>query len=289
MLERMSSEAPERPVPLLTRAPAFLEGWAQLFDPAHLPVLGRTAFEVEDWRLNEDQADAHLLSEFVSRDPLMTLKLFDHLARMRPGREDSIPETVTGCLLMLGIPPFFAQFTQLVTVEEHLEAQPSALQGLMAVLERSRRAADFALGFAVHRMDHDAQLIYSATLLHDVAEMLLWLKAPSLAAEIARRQALDPQLRSVDAQRLVLHVSLPQLQKDLLARWHLPAALTALMDSSAAGASAQARNVELATRLARHTQISWDNPAIPDDLHDIADFLQIGLEPARHLVTEIDS
>lgn len=289
MLERMSSEAPERPLPLLTRAPASLEGWAQLFDPAQLPVLGRTAFEVEDWRLNEDQADAHLLSEFVSRDPLMTLKLFDHLARMRPGREDSIPETVTGCLLMLGIPPFFSQFTQLVTVEEHLEAQPAALQGLMAVLERSRRAADFALGFAVHRMDHDAQLIYSATLLHDVAEMLLWLKAPALAAEIARRQAIDSQLRSVDAQRMVLHVSLPQLQKDLLARWHLPAALTSLMDSSTAGASAQARNVELATRLARHTQISWENAAIPDDIRDIADFLQIALEPARHLVTEIDS
>jgi len=69
----------------------------------------------------------------------------------------------------------------------------------------------------------------------------------------------------------------------------LPAALTALMDSSTAGASAQARNVELATRLARHTQVSWDNPAIPDDIRDIADFLQIGLEPARHLVTEIDS
>ena len=85
-------------------------------------------------------------------------------------------------VLMLGIPPFFFQFTELATVEEHLESHPAALQGLMDVLERSRRAADFALGFAVHRMDHDAQLIYSATLLHDVAEMLLWLKAPALAA-----------------------------------------------------------------------------------------------------------
>ena len=289
MLERMSAEPLERPPQLLITAPATLEGWAQLFDPTQLPVLGRTAFEVEDWRLNEDQADAHLLSEFVSRDPLMTLKLFHHLAKMRPGREDSIPETVTGCLLMLGIPPFFFQFTELASVEEHLEPHPAALQGLMDVLERSRRAADFALGFAVHRMDHDAQLIYSATLLHDVAEMLLWLKAPALAAEIARRQAADPQLRSVDAQRIVLHVSLPQLQKDLMARWHLPAALTALIDSSTAGTSAQARNVELATRLARHTQVNWDNPAIPDDIRDIADFLQIGLEPARHLVTEIDS
>jgi HD-like signal output (HDOD) protein len=273
----------------LTRAPTTLDGWAQVFDPANLPVLARTADEIEDWRANEEQVDAHLLAEFVSRDPLMTLKLFHRLACMRPGREDSIPETVTGCLLMLGIPPFFTQFAGLISVEDCLDAHPEAANGLMAVLERSRRAADFALGFAVHRMDHDAQLIYSATLLHDVLEMLLWLKAPAMAWEIARRQALDPQLRSVDAQRSVIHTSLPQLQKDLLSRWHLPTALTQLMDFSASVGSAQARNVELATRLARHSQVSWDNPAIPDDIRDIADFLQIGLEPARHLVTEIDS
>lgn len=285
----MLSDSPESTAGLVSSAPNSLEGWAQLFEPSRLPVLSRTSFEVEEWRANEDQVDAHLLSEFVSRDPLMSLKLFDLLARMRAGREDSVPETVTGCLLMLGIPPFFAQFQDLVAIDDHLASHPQALQGFLNVLERSQRGADFALGFAVHRMDHDAQLIYSATLLHDVAEMLLWLRAPNLAAEIVRRQALDAQLRSVDAQRAVLHVSLSQLQKDLMTRWHLPTALTALLDPGVAGSSAQARNVELATRLARHSQLGWDNAAIPDDLHDIGEFLQIGIEPARHLVMEIDT
>ena len=289
MLHRMRPPFLDSASGFLTSAPITDDGWAQVFDPATLPVLARTADEIEDWRANEDQADAHLLAEFVSRDPLMTLKLFHRLASLRPGREDSVPETVTGCLLMLGIPPFFTQFSGLVAVEDSLDSHPEAASGLMAVLGRSRRAADFALGFAVHRMDHDAQLIYSATLLHDVLEMLLWLKAPAMALEIARRQAVDPQLRSVDAQRGVLHISLPQLQKDLLNRWHLPTALTHLMDINSSIGSAQARNVELATRLARHSQVSWDNPAIPDDIRDIADFLQIGLEPARHLVMEIDS
>jgi HD-like signal output (HDOD) protein len=289
MLNRMRPPSLESASGFLTSVPTTDDGWAQVFDPATLPVLARTADEIEDWRVNEDLADAHLLAEFVSRDPLMTLKLFHRLASLRPGREDSVPETVTGCLLMLGIPPFFTQFSGLVAVEDSLDSHPEAASGLMAVLGRSRRAADFALGFAVHRMDHDAQLIYSATLLHDVLEMLLWLKAPAMALEIARRQAVDPQLRSVDAQRGVLHISLLQLQKDLLNRWHLPTALTHLMDINSSIGSAQARNVELATRLARHSQVSWDNPAIPDDIRDIADFLQIGLEPARHLVMEIDS
>lgn len=285
----MVSPTPAGSPTLLSKVPTTLASWAQAFDPASLPVLSATAYDIEDWRQNEDQVDAHLLAEFVSRDPLMTLKLFHHLARMREGREDSVPETVTGCLLMLGIPPFFAHFNGLTTLDDALASEPEALQGFLKVLERSRRAADFALGFAVHRMDHDAPLIYSATLLHDVAEMLLWLKAPGLAQEIVRRQSLDPQLRSVDAQRNVLQVSLPQLQKDLLNHWHLPSALTALMDSAPSQSSTQARNVELATRLARHSQSSWDNPAIPDDIRDIADFLQIGIEPAKHLVSEIDA
>jgi HD-like signal output (HDOD) protein len=263
--------------------------WVGAFDVEALPILGKTIFEIEDWRPHEDQVDAHLLAEFVARDPLMTVKLFAHLAQMRPGREDSVPETVTGCLLMLGIPPFFTRFQALISVDEHLLFDPAALEGLMSVLDRSRRAADFALAFAVHRMDHDAPLIYSAALLHELAEMLLWLKAPGLAKEIVRRQGGDQQLRSADAQRDVLHITLAQLQKELMRRWYLPLALTSLIDPGSTAHSAQARNVELATRIARHSSSGWDNPAIPDDVRDIADFLQIGLEPTKHLLHEIDN
>ena len=270
-------------------APHSLDAWVGVFDVETLPVLGKTVFEIEDWRSHEDQVDAHLLAEFVARDPLMTVKLFAHLAQMRPGREDSVPETVTGCLLMLGIPPFFTRFQALVSVDEHLAADQSALDGFIAVLDRSRRAADFSLAFAVHRMDHDAPLIYSAALLHELAEMLLWLKAPGLAKEIVRRQGGDRQLRSADAQHDVLHITLAQLQQELMRRWHFPSALTSLIDLESTAHSAQARNVELATRIARHSSSGWDNPAIPDDVRDIADFLQIGLEPTKHLLHEIDN
>lgn len=273
----------------LREALPSLAAWAAAFTPEALPVLSSTLFELEEWSLNEDRADAHLLAEFIGRDPFMTVKLFAHLAKLRPGREDSIPETVTGCLLMLGIPPFFSSFNALHSLEDHLEAVPQALEGLGVVLNRSRRAADFALGFAVHRMDHDAQLIHSAALLHEFAEMLLWLKAPALALEIVQRQSADSQLRSSEAQRGVLNITLAQLQQELMTRWHLPSGLTSLIDPESQSSSVQARTVELATRIARHTHKGWDNAAIPDDLKDISDFLQIGLEPTRRLLIEIDS
>jgi HD-like signal output (HDOD) protein len=237
----------------------------------------------------EDDVDAHRLSDVISRDPFLTVKLFAYLAKRRPGREETVPETVTGCLLMLGIPPFFAHFTGLRTVESVLSADAAAVDGLGAVLDRSQRASDFALAFAVHRMDHDAPLIHSAALLHEFTEMLLWLKAPRLAGEIARRQRILPQLRSSDAQRAVLKVSLAELQQELMTRWYIPQALTSLINPELAGSSAQALTVELATRVARHSAKGWDNPAIPDDVRDIAELLQIGVEPAQHLLTEIDS
>jgi len=267
---------------------ASLSAWVEAFDWESLPVMGATAAEIEQLRRVEDDIDAHRLADVISKDPFMTVKLFAYLAKRRPGREDTVPETVTGCLLMLGIPPFFAQFRHLKSVESVLSLEPVAVDGLGAVLTRSRRASDFALAFAVHRMDHDAQLIHSAALLHEFTEMLLWLQAPRLAAEIARRQRILPQLRSADAQRAVLRVTLTELQQALMKRWHLPEALTSLLNPESTGSSAQALTVELATRFARHSAKGWDNTAIPDDLRDISELLQIGLEPTEHLLAEID-
>ena len=71
----------------------------------------------------------------------------------------------------------------------------------MRCINRAHRAANFALAFAVHRMDHDAPVIHEAALLHDFAEMLLWLHAPALALQIAAAPARRPALRSAVVQR----------------------------------------------------------------------------------------
>jgi len=52
--------------------------------------------------------------------------------------------------------------------------------------------------------------------------------------------------------------------------------------------NSQVRNVLLAIRVARHSTEGWDNPALPDDIRDIAALLQLGLEPARQLLRDID-
>jgi HD-like signal output (HDOD) protein len=273
--------------PPVVQAYPDLCGWAGHFLHAPLPVLAETAARIEELREHEDAVDAHLLAAVIDRDPLMTLKLLSHVAGVRSARSNADPETVTAALVLLGVGPFFRAFRSLTTVDEHLAGQPQALHGLDEVLRRSRRAATFALGFAVHRMDPDAPILHATALLHDFAEMLLWLHAPQLALRIAALQSHDPTLRSAHAQRALLHVELPDLQQALMRAWRLPELLVRTADDRHADRP-QVRNVLLAVRLARHTAHGWHDPAIDDDVRDIAALLNLGETPTRKLLLEID-
>ncbi len=272
----------------IDKPPGDLAAWLECFDPEHLPVQRNTALAIEELRANEDQVDAHLLAEPLSHDPLMTLKLMAHLARVRSGRGGTDPETVTAALVMLGITPFFRSFGLQRTVEEHLAEHPGALDGFSQVLRRAHRAARFALGFAVQRMDHDAAVIHEAALLHDFVELLMWLKAPTLASEVVSRQRSDPSLRSSVAQFDVYNVRLADLQHALMVRWHLPQLLIDISDDKLECTSSQARNVVLAVRLARHTADGWENPALGDDIRDTAELLNMGWEPTLALLHDLD-
>lgn len=273
----------------LTQPPANLAGWVDLFDPAELPVLAYTSASLEELRDHEDAVDARMLAEIVAADPLMTIKVLSLVARLRRGREGSETETVTEALVMLGIPPFFHHFGKQPTVEAALEGQPAALSGFQRVLERSRRAARFAIGFAVHRMDHDAGVIHEAALLHDFTELLLWLRAPALALQIDTRQRIDPTLRSSVIQKELLNIELVDLEHALMQRWRLPSLLIEITDDHASQPTVQMRNVMLAVRVARHTADGWDNAAVPDDVADVARLLNMSLEPAQRLLRDIDN
>jgi HD-like signal output (HDOD) protein len=272
--------------------PRDLAGWCALFDPQALPVLASTAAALHELREHEDAVDAHLLSDTVAADPLMTLRLMAHVGHLLRHREVTEVETVTAALVMLGIPPFFRAFDALPAAEDLLADEPAALQGFQAVLRRSHRAANFAIGFAVHRQDHDAPLIHEAALLHDFGELLLWLHAPALALEIRRRQQADPTLRSAAAQQAVLGITLADLQHELMARWWLPQRLVQISDEHAQPQgfqdAAQLRTVQLAIRVARHSAHGWDNPALPDDVDDIAALLHLAPDPVRRLLRDID-
>ncbi|MBK6716337.1 MAG: HDOD domain-containing protein [Burkholderiales bacterium] len=279
---------------MLSRPLPHLQAWTTHLRDQPIPVLESTAQALAELaRLEEERAcvDAAMIARVVDADPLMTLRLMAHVGCRRSVRQVTDVETVTASVMLMGIDPFFREFAALETIESRLAPEPQALDGLQQVLRRAWRAAHFAQAFAVHRMDGDAPVLREAALLHDFAEMLLWCHAPALALEIRSRLAADVHLRSRAAQQEVLNVDLGDLEQELMRCWHLPQLLIQLTNDRAAGHALvfpQVRTVRLAVRVARHSETGWDNAALPDDVDEVADLLNLSAPATLRLLQEIE-
>lgn len=278
----------ERPLPTL-------QAWSDVFHDAEVPVLPTTAAEIQ--RLAEIEeargtVDAHTLAEAFGPDPLMTLRVLTHVSRYCTRLSVEPPESLTGALVMQGIGPFFKAFAVPLTTDQVLGALPEAQAGLDAVLLRARRAASFAMGFAIRRQDEDAAVIQEAALLHDFAEMLLWCHAPALALSIEQQLQADHTRRSAEVQRAVLGITLAELSHHLMHRWQLPDLLLQATDPGPRPPP-RVQTVKLAVRIARHTRYGWDDPhaqaALHDDAADVATLLTLSPDAAARLIVAMDS
>jgi hypothetical protein len=82
-------------------------------------------------------------------------------------------------------------------------------------------------------------------------------------------QHSNPTLRSSSLQRFVYNIELDDLRQALMKLWQLPELLIRISDGKHPD-HPSVRNVLLAVRVARHSEHGWDNPALPDDINDIA-------------------
>lgn len=272
---------------MITRPPGDLAGWTQSIRDAEIPVLSRTAQAIDAMREDEDDVAPRAIAEVVLDDPLMSLKVLAYVARHRPARMVTDTETVTASLLMMGTANFFRAFAGQATIEARLGTIPGAVDGVERVVRRAHRAARFAIGFAMHRLDTDAEVIQEAALLHDFAEALLWCHAPTLALEVERRMRADPAARSSQVQHDVLNVELCDLEQALMKAWRLPELLQHLTNDHLRNVP-RVRNVLLATSLARHSQSGWRNPALDGDVEAIAKLLNVSAAAVWSMLRELD-
>jgi HD-like signal output (HDOD) protein len=256
---------------------ANLDAWVSCFTQTDLPALRHTIQDMERLRENADTANARVMAGIILHDPLMTLRVLAYIDAHRRQRQTTDITTIDQAIMMIGIMPFFRDFQNLPIVEEQLKEHPQALLGLLKAINRARRAAHWARDWAILRRDMDVDEITLATLLYDVAELLMWLFAPKLALEFRRRQIAQPRQRSVILQEEVYGIPLFQLKLALVQAWRLPDLLIQLMDPQHV-ANPRVRNVKLAVDLARHSANGWDDPALPDDFKDIRALLHINQE-----------
>lgn len=259
---------------MLTHPLQDIESWVLFFSGADLPVLRHTARQLEEMRTRIDRVNGKEVARVVLQDPLMTVKVLAYIQPFAGKTLRSDITTIASALMMLGIEPFFAKFREFPTIENMLGDQPQALLGTLQLIRRVQRAAHYAHEWAIWRHDLNIEEVTIAALLHDLAEVLLWCFAPTLALDIRQRQKADKTLRSVAVQQDVLGISLLDLQLALCRAWHLPALLANLIDGSDTSVP-RIRNVTLAVDLARHSANGWNDAALPDDFAAIENLLHL--------------
>lgn len=266
----------ERPLP-------DVAAWLAVFAQSDLPVLRHSVAEIERLRANEENTNGRVLAGVILHDPLLSLRVLAYIEEHRRKRQTTDITTIDRAIMMIGIVPFFRTFTDLPVAESRLAEYPQALLGLLKAIGRARRAAHWAREWAILRRDMDVDEITLATLLHDVAEMMMWLHAPKMALQFRDLQVSHPNRRSALIQEEVYGIPLNPLKLALAEAWRLPALVVQLLDDRQAE-NPRVRNVKLAVDLARHAAKGWKDPALPDDFKGIRDLLHVNQDSLlRHL------
>jgi HD-like signal output (HDOD) protein len=253
------------------------DAWIAFFAQTDLPVLRNSVHELERLRENAETANGRVLAGVILHDPLLTLRVLAYIETHRRERQTTDITTIDRAIMMIGITPFFRDFQNLPVAEDQLKGYPPALLGLLKAITRARRASRWARDWAILRRDVDVDEITLATLLHDVAELLMWLFAPKLALQVRNAQLAQPHQRSATLQEAIYGVPLYRLKLALTEAWRLPALLAQLLDHRH-DENPRVRNVKLAVDLARHSADGWNDPALPDDFKGICDLLHVNQE-----------
>ncbi len=195
--------------------------WAEQLSGADVPVLDATREALAAWRRVPDRVDAHSIADIVLRDPLMTLRVLVHVSNGL-GRRLSMPvSTVTAGLVLMGIEPFYRDFSDLPSLEERLAAHPGALAGALQTMERAHQAATLAASIAIEQQDANVEAVHEAALLANVGRLLLWCEAPALALALQDSRRENITASHEELERELLGVELRALGDMLMERWGL--------------------------------------------------------------------
>jgi HD-like signal output (HDOD) protein len=246
-------------------------------------VLKQTAREIARLQEDEDKLSARAITSAVLNDPMMVFRVLCYSQNHKSKHQLQDLLQVEQAILMMGCTTFFRDIPPNFLVEDALKNNLAALTHLLKLIRRAHRAAHFAADWATHLADLHAEEVRIAALLHDLSEMLMWCFAPDKMNTIVAMQHADKTLRSHAAQQEVLGFILHDLQKELVEAFQLPPLLSKLMQDEAS-TEPRVRNVMLAVNLARHSANGWDDAALPDDYHDVAEFLRMDIDRAKRVI-----
>lgn len=263
-----------------------IQSWINHFSRQEIPILRASQEQIRQLHDKLDEVDIRDITQLIRHDPLLSLRLVRYLESHRHSRQITDVTTLDRVLLMIGLEGFFRSFGHSLILESQLAAYPDALAGCRHVCSRAYLAARIAEVIAMRRHDLDPKEITTAVLLHNTAEIMLWVEAPVLATRVAKLLHDTPGMRSRDAQRQVLGITLHELHLGLLQAWRMPQLMQHLLDERFAQ-EPRVQTALVATSTARHLSNSWDDPGLPDDFLNIGHLTGIAPDAACLLIQNL--
>lgn len=266
----------------MTTLPSTIHEWVTFLETQDVPVLRRTAQELNKLRPSAERISASNLAVIILRDPLMTLKLLRLANTSRRGRLSNEITSVEHAIMMLGIVPLFKHFSSLVVLEDMLAQQEQVLNSVLQVFSRALHAAYQARQWAIQHQDIRVEEVYISALLHDMTNMMLWIYAPERAREI-RATVQRERIYYGAAHEKVMGFSVADFRIALAAEFRFPSMLAELVDCRNA-AQSRAQGVLLAVSLAHLAEKGWYGKQIEQTLEAMADMLNLPLSETTLLV-----
>jgi len=212
--------------------------------------------------------------DIILKDPGLALHTLSQLQATANQPFHTEISSMTQATMLLGID----RAKRLTTGHPQLERTLSgfAKAGYIRTACRAFHAAFQAWDWAHIKNDHAPDEILLATLLHDVAEMALWVAAPEQMHQF-RKLMLKDGLPTDEAQYIAFGESLEHFSREIAAHWHLPGLVNdALRPENAS--QPRVRGVMLAVQLARSTERGWYWEKTERVLPQIADYLGASLD-----------
>lgn len=263
-----------------------IDEWITYLGRNRIPILAHSKTQLATLAQKGEQITIHELANIVRSDALLSLRTLRYLQSHRSAHQITDVTTVDRAILMVGVNPLMDEFHDLPTIEDSLKDYPQALKQTYIILQRSQHAAACAGSWASYRHDIDSSEVFTAALLHDIAECLVACFTPTRIMRIHAMQQMDHRLRSAIAQKVVLGFPCIDLQLALVEQWHLPPVLKILMDERIAD-HPRVRTVSSAVSYARHAANGWDDAALPDDYLAVSELINQPIEKAVHIAHAI--
>ena len=236
-----------------------LQEWTRRLKGETLPVLRRTLTQVRDL-LNSTSVNHNRLSEVIARDPAFSLFILRRLKELPVQPKEPVSK-ISLAIPLLGMGLIEQSCRTLPCLEDRLKGPPR--RGLIDCYSRGAHAAFYAQHFAELRSDRESGSLYTAGLLHDIAEMALWSQAPELMMEI--RQKIAQGVEREDAALEVVGCSFESLNVQLSESWGLPPLIAASQGLSNSYLP-RPLTVMIASTLARESSLGWQRQRTLDDI-----------------------